>query len=524
MREARFNPKPYGQECVRRIQNDYLTPPELSLRHAAGGGGGSPKRKQWPSQEADERRDDDRILKGPAPRDRSAAVMTALAANLARQPDRKRSNKRSVLSPSASQRRPNGESVKVEGLLVVAEQIERRQAEPGPSVFRTLGSIHCVLVLKNSGLVLETVSQDSHHEHVLDMNCMDLVYEPFQRDRKFQLRYRPDTLRSASSSPGSASYAFLASSDEEYRAWINGILDHQVHQVSTRNSGQGQGAASDDTSKSSSATASDSTDARQSGRASAGSNGTHEQSTQPNQLQEAYQQPQQPSVGAFVYSTPPKTKHFILVRHGHYINAHVPQVADSQQVLSQMGRQQAGLTGKYLELLHTRSPTRRDLTIYHSDMTRAVETATIIGDDFSDCSLNPSRLLREGWPGLPYATDYPIGPAAAARNSSALDAAIEERNRVDAERMEKAFSCFFSVQEENDEESYCVIVCHANLIRFFLCRALGVDPVGTWGHFEINHCGVTRIDVCANRPLKVVAVNETGHLPHSLITSSEDHL
>ena len=94
--------------------------------------------------------------------------------------------------------------------------------------------------------------------------------------------------------------------------------------------------------------------------------------------------------------------------------------------------------------------------------------------------------------------------------------------------MEKAFQWFFDdstdAQEENNEESYCILVCHANLIRFFLCRALGVNPATTWGHFEVNHCGVTRIDVCANRPIKVVAVNETGHLPQSLITSSEDHL
>ncbi|GMF42460.1 unnamed protein product [Phytophthora fragariaefolia] len=235
----------------------------------------------------------------------------------------------------------------------------------------------------------------------------------------------------------------------------------------------------------------------------------------------------QPSLGEFVYSTPP-IKHFILVRHGHYINAHVPQVSDSKQVLSQMGRQQAELTGKCLGLAHNRIPTRHDVTIYHSDMTRAVETAAIISKNFGEVSMNASPMLREGWPGTPYSTDFPVGgAAAAARNNSAFDA-MQERSRVDLERMGKAFNWFFTdsgkAQEESDEESYCVLVCHANLIRFFLCRALGVDPANTWGHFEINHCGVTRIDVCANRPLKVIAVNETGHLPQSLITSSEDHL
>ena len=116
-------------------------------------------------------------------------------------------------------------------------------------------------------------------------------------------------------------------------------------------------------------------------------------------------QPQLP-LGKFMYQTPPRTKHFVLERHGHYVNAYVSRASDTQQVLSQMGRQQAELTGKHLRAAHNRVPTRHDVSIYHSDMTRAVETAGIIASDFGEVALSPSSLLREGWPGKPYSSAF----------------------------------------------------------------------------------------------------------------------
>jgi serine/threonine-protein phosphatase PGAM5 len=215
---------------------------------------------------------------------------------------------------------------------------------------------------------------------------------------------------------------------------------------------------------------------------------------------------------SFLYSMPPKTMHIILVRHGHYINAHARHIQDAEQILTQLGRQQANVTGKYLEQLYSRSPTREEITIYHSDMSRAVETASIMSKVFGHCSLSKTSLLREGYPGRPFSIEnhrQVIGPA------------IDTK---ELERMELAYQTFFSQNEEEPDDRFRVVVCHANLIRFFLCRAMKIDPVGMWGHFEINHCGVTRINICENRPIKVISVNETGHLPHTLITSSEDHL
>ncbi|ETL81507.1 hypothetical protein L917_18178 [Phytophthora nicotianae] len=482
-------PRGKGGGCS--VKTEAVRIQELSLAgEAEEGSRSSPKRKQRPA---------------------SGTVATDLTTFSAELPaDQKRGNKRALLTTVPSGRR-DGEVVEVEGLLVVAEQVGTGQDSP---VFRTLGSIYCVLVRKSSGLSLETVSKDSHHTVVLDVDAMDLVHEPFKKDRKFQLQYR---LNGSGNGLRAPSYVFMASTKEEYVEWVNGILRFQAagsrEHESTASTGD----------KMTGSLASNCVRMQQGTPEPRGQSGD-QQNEQRNQKLE----PQvQSSLGEFVYATPPSTKHIILVRHGHYINAHVPQVSDSEQVLSQMGRQQAEQTGKCLAMAHNRVPTRHDVTVYHSDMTRAVETAAIIANNFGEVLLNPSPLLREGWPGLPYSSNPAYGGAAGARDNSAYDA-IQERSRMDVERMQKAFNRFFlssgEAQDESDEESYCVLVCHANLIRFFLCRALGIDPANTWGHFEINHCGITRIDVCANRPIKVTAVNETGHLPQSLITSSEDHL
>ena len=62
------------------------------------------------------------------------------------------------------------------------------------------------------------------------------------------------------------------------------------------------------------------------------------------------------------------------------------------------------------------------------------------------------------------------------------------------------------------------------LYVFFLCRALGIDPISVWGRFEINHCSITKIDLIQDSGAKIISSNETGHLPENLMTTSEDHL
>ncbi|OQS00373.1 hypothetical protein THRCLA_05976 [Thraustotheca clavata] len=221
-----------------------------------------------------------------------------------------------------------------------------------------------------------------------------------------------------------------------------------------------------------------------------------------------------------VAPVPPKVLHLVLVRHGHYVNAHTKNAKDTDKVLSHIGIQQAELTGQHLQEISAIAPSRDDMIILHSDMHRAVETATIISEGFSGCALTCTAMLREGWPGTPM-------PGA--------DSMLSEKEQIlEDERLENAYRTIFSFNDDHLDEEFVhakrtndscrVVVCHANLIRYFICKALGISPVSVWGLFEINHCSLTRIDIGSNGQCKVLSVNECGHLPSSLHTSSEDHL
>ncbi|TMW56045.1 hypothetical protein Poli38472_008693 [Pythium oligandrum] len=395
---------------------------------------------------------------------------------------RKRTSQFQVLSPTSLKRRTGDltpQAIKMEGELTIVEQINHPDA---PSIQRSVGTHKCRLARHLRGFWLETMSDFATPSPPLRLQLEYMAIEvttPHQ-DSTFSLRC------SGKHSSTAKSFHFTAASAEDSQRWVGEITQ---------------------------ATASSSSETSDSTRSVEGVE-------QDSSTMRVCRQERPAKRGGLVYSIPPKITHIILVRHGHYVNAHAKGISDSDQVLSQMGRQQAELTGKYLEELFHRCPSRnQQVTIYHSDLTRAVETATVLGKNFVGSSTPiPSELLREGWPGQPFASEQM--PSQLMKRSEEE----QELDRQDTERMEQAYEKFFAETVDDDDGSFRVIVCHANLIRFLLCRALQIAPHAVWGHFEINHCGVTRIDICRNRPLKVMAMNETGHLPHSLITSSEDHL
>ena len=193
-----------------------------------------------------------------------------------------------------------------------------------------------------------------------------------------------------------------------------------------------------------------------------------------------------------------------LIRHGHYLNA-ASTLHDNEQILSEMGKQQAERVGRYY-LPHLLS-IEKSVTIVHSSLTRAVQTANIMMSiSPSEVSCYSDDLLQEGWPGQPYANG----------------GCHEKSGDEESVRLEKAFHKWIVGNE--DEEKNRIIVCHANIIRYFLCKSIGVDAAGHWGHLEVYHTGVSRVEVYSSGMTRVISMNETGHLPENLQTSTEDHL
>jgi len=174
----------------------------------------------------------------------------------------------------------------------------------------------------------------------------------------------------------------------------------------------------------------------------------------------------------------------ILVRHGIY----TPQrEADEKTAngLNALGREQAGLVAEHLATL----PLKID-SLTSSELLRAVETGDIIARRLGqpclrDGNLNECMPAGEGFAAKP---DTPAAEAqlAAAWSRYAIPATGESRHDV--------------------------LVCHGNVIRWFVCKALGVDTK-QWTRMEIANCSITYIQVRPDGTTRVQVYNDVSHVP-----------
>ncbi|GMF66070.1 unnamed protein product [Phytophthora lilii] len=236
-----------------------------------------------------------------------------------------------------------------------------------------------------------------------------------------------------------------------------------------------------------------------------------------------------------------RTTHIILVRHGHYASSQTPSV-DMHGPLTDLGVQQARATGRFLhKYLSERMVLKRfpKFPVYHSGVRRAVETAERIGDAFPSGSLQlrENKLFREAWPGNPLPNgnrqqlareklDNMVADCARLkmayrttfRHLIPQDLEIEERQLSEEDK--KFYANTFGVRstQTRAQDRFRVIVCHANIIRWFVCKSLGVDPDGTWGRMRYNHCGVTAMEVDSVGNVQLTYMNQTGHLETNQLT------
>jgi len=194
------------------------------------------------------------------------------------------------------------------------------------------------------------------------------------------------------------------------------------------------------------------------------------------------------------------TRHLILVRHGQY---NLDGKTDIERTLTDLGREQARLTGlrlKELSLPYTR--------LVQSTMTRATETASIISRQLASViEMKSCDFLREGAPIPP---DPPVGhwrPEA-------------KQFYEDGARIEAAFRRYFHrADPDQKKDSYEVIVCHANVIRYFICRALQFPPEA-WLRFSLHNCSLTWIAIRPSGRVSVYAIGDIGHMPPSKMTTT----
>jgi serine/threonine-protein phosphatase PGAM5 len=177
------------------------------------------------------------------------------------------------------------------------------------------------------------------------------------------------------------------------------------------------------------------------------------------------------------------TRTLVFLRHGQYD-------AENGGLLTPLGREQARLSAKYLEAF-------RFDCIWSSTLPRAKETAEIAAQHLGDLRVRHTGLLREGL--YTKVEGYDV-PASERR---------EDRARADA-----AYAKIVRVSRAERTE---LVVCHGNLIRYLMCRALHT-PIAKWLRMTTSHCGLTRVLVRDTGAVRVVSYNETSHLPTKLVT------
>ena len=192
------------------------------------------------------------------------------------------------------------------------------------------------------------------------------------------------------------------------------------------------------------------------------------------------------------------TRTIYLVRHAQYDskNDHNDKLGGG---LTPIGVEQAKLTAQRFRSLPISA-------IHCSTLRRAAQTAEIIAREFPDIPLQRSRGLWECSPCIPpipvyteYFAQVPAEDIAQGRKQA-----------------EKAFDRYFKRARGKDKHE--IVVSHGNLIRYFVCRALQVQPEA-WGNMDLCNCGISEVLIKHDGWMVLISHNDVGHLPNHLITS-----
>lgn len=183
------------------------------------------------------------------------------------------------------------------------------------------------------------------------------------------------------------------------------------------------------------------------------------------------------------------TKTIILVRHGQYHPAKDIEV----ERLTALGRRQALLVGKRLR-------ENKIDRIVHSSMPRAIETAAIIQKALARKGKSEQcDQLRECVPGFPKHLRKKFGHT------------DEKKLKLNKKTLDRAFKKYFTAPKKDSVE---ILVCHGNVIRYLVCKALDIDTF-TWLKLDIQQCGISVIELKSkgHNPIALISHNDVGHIP-----------
>jgi serine/threonine-protein phosphatase PGAM5 len=184
-----------------------------------------------------------------------------------------------------------------------------------------------------------------------------------------------------------------------------------------------------------------------------------------------------------------------LIRHGEYDHA------DERDPFVGKGLVPLGVAQSKIVAARLRGMPVEISSLHSSTMTRARETALVIGEEFPDLEVQISPLISECTPPT--------------RRKDIMAEETKADLKACTRQLEEAFARFFAPSPDADRHD--VLVCHGNVIRYFVTRVLGVDTEA-WLAMSIGNCSLTVVMVNADGSMKLLSFSDVGHLPPNLTT------
>ena len=185
-----------------------------------------------------------------------------------------------------------------------------------------------------------------------------------------------------------------------------------------------------------------------------------------------------------------------LIRHGQYDHDD-DRDPDIGKALVPLGIAQSKLVAGRLNSLPAKMS-----SLISSTMTRARQTAMIINQDFPELELQQTRLIRECTPPT--------------RREDIMDGEDPEDLKICTDNLDAAFSKYF-IPSPVEEDQNDIIVCHGNVIRYFVTKVLKVKTM-SWLQMTTGNCGLTVVRIKPDGSMKLVSFNDMGHIPPNLQT------
>ena len=223
-----------------------------------------------------------------------------------------------------------------------------------------------------------------------------------------------------------------------------------------------------------------------------------------------------------------------LVRHGQ-ATEEIEGEDDGARRLTPLGRTQAKAAAARLKaLIHGDEETKgsedegnassasdssskaRVRVMIHSTMARAEETADIIAAEaFPNVKREANALIREGAPVRPVPDTWRQKEHVHVTDAPRIEAGFRSiffrrTARDDDEQGETSSSASASASASRMEE-HEIIVCHGNVIRYSVLRALQLPP-DAWLRIGLYNGSITRVEIRPDGGVSLRCLGDAGHM------------